>query len=84
MRLLVILAAVLSFVALSAAELSANSQRRAKPYVRHSRHSTQYVERNTSHAPSGAWYPHDASQVPFGSARWWDQMLRENRLTCCN
>jgi hypothetical protein len=83
-RLLVILTAALSLVALSASELSANSQRRAKRYVRHSRHSTQYVERNTSHAQSGDWYPQDSSKVPFGSARWWDQMLRENRLTCCN
>ena len=30
------------------------------------------------------WYPRDASKLPFGSSLWWDQMLRENRLTCCN
>jgi len=26
----------------------------------------------------------DAAKLPFGSSAWWDQMLRENRLTCCN
>jgi hypothetical protein len=30
------------------------------------------------------WYARDASKLPFGSSIWWDQMLRENRLTCCN
>ena len=23
-------------------------------------------------------------KTPFGTSAWWDQMLRENRLTCCN
>ena len=35
--------AALPLVALGVSELRANSQRRAKRYVRHSRHSTQYV-----------------------------------------
>jgi hypothetical protein len=26
------------------------------------------------------YYEHDSSSLPFGSQRWWDQMLRENRL----
>jgi hypothetical protein len=26
---------------------------------------------------SGDWYPHDASQLPFGSQRWWDQKESE-------
>ena len=30
------------------------------------------------------WHARDASKLPFGSSIWWDQMLRENRLTCCN
>jgi hypothetical protein len=30
------------------------------------------------------WHARDAAQLPFGSSIWWDQMLRENRLTCCN
>lgn len=27
-----------------------------------------------------AYYEHDSSRLPFGTQRWWDQMLRENRL----
>jgi hypothetical protein len=30
------------------------------------------------------WHARDANKLPFGSSLWWDQMLRENRLTCCN
>ena len=26
---------------------------------------------------AGDWYPHDASQLPFGSQRWWDQKESE-------
>jgi hypothetical protein len=26
------------------------------------------------------WFPHDASKLAFGSALWWDQMLREGRI----
>ena len=25
------------------------------------------------------WYPHEANELPFGSAIWWDQMRREGR-----
>jgi hypothetical protein len=25
------------------------------------------------------YYVHDADKLPYGTARWWDQMLRENR-----
>lgn len=25
------------------------------------------------------YYEHDADKLPYGSQRWWDQMLRENR-----
>jgi hypothetical protein len=28
---------------------------------------------------NGDYYVHDADKLPFGSARWWDQMQRENR-----
>jgi len=49
----------------------------------------QYAARQVSHsararAGGTEWYPRDASKLPFGSSLWWDQMLRENRLTCCN
>ena len=28
---------------------------------------------------NGDYYEHDAEKLPFGSQRWWDQMVRENR-----
>jgi hypothetical protein len=28
-------------------------------------------------APRSDWYPHDSSQLPFGSAQWWQQMQLE-------
>ena len=51
--------------------------------------STHAAARQASHpapapAEGNAWYARDASKLPFGSNLWWDQMLRENRLTCCN
>ena len=36
----------------------------------------------TRDAPS--YYERDSNKLPFGSSRWWDQMLREDRAgTCC-
>jgi hypothetical protein len=38
----------------------------------------------TSPKPDG-YVERDANRLPFGSALWWDQMLRENRAgQCCN
>ena len=79
---LVIVAAGLSLIALpvsevSAADYSKAHRRHAEPYYRHARP-------NIDHAPeysaSSGWYPRDASKLPFGSAIWWEQMLRERRL----
>jgi hypothetical protein len=42
-------------------------------------------ERRPNADPSpNPWYALDANKLPFGSSLWWEQMLRENRLTCCN
>jgi hypothetical protein len=46
--------------------------------------SRQVSQRARAPADGGEWYARDASKLPFGSSIWWDQMLRENRLTCCN
>jgi hypothetical protein len=45
-----------------------------------------YAARQAARSPADGsqWHARDASQLPFGSTLWWDQMLRENRLTCCN
>jgi hypothetical protein len=42
------------------------------------------AQRARAPADGSEWYARDASKLPFGSSIWWDQMLRENRLTCCN
>jgi len=54
----------------------------AKKPKQHAAHQVTHAAR----APSAGseWYARDASKLPFGSSIWWDQMLRENRLTCCN
>jgi hypothetical protein len=38
--------------------------------------SRAYRDRNGG----GNYYEHDSNNLPVGSQRWWDQMLRENRL----
>jgi hypothetical protein len=44
----------------------------------------QVAHRARAPADGSEWYARDVSKLPFGSSIWWDQMLRENRLTCCN
>ena len=34
--------------------------------------------------PPGRYQELLVEKTPFGTSAWWDQMLRENRLTCCN
>ena len=56
--------------------------------------SKPHKHKRLAHAPSRVethggrgqdqWYERDVNKLPFGSSIWWDQMLRENRLTCCN
>jgi hypothetical protein len=49
------------------------------------RHGKRHAYRPAHHfyrAPRSqgpGWYPHDTHELPFGSPRWFDQMLRENR-----
>jgi hypothetical protein len=40
----------------------------------------QTVEHQPTYPDASGWYPRDASKLPFGSALWWDQMMREGRL----
>jgi hypothetical protein len=48
------------------------------------RHYHRYVVRDhgykQSHPDENGWFPHDANQLAVGSALWWEQMQRENRL----
>jgi hypothetical protein len=56
-----------------------------KPAKKPKQYAARHVA-NPARAPAegNEWYARDASKLPFGSSIWWDQMLRENRLTCCN
>jgi hypothetical protein len=46
------------------------------------RHCRSYGGPATYSYRSGGsdYYEHDSNSLPYGSQRWWDQMLRENRL----
>ena len=81
MKGLMILATAVSVIAASSFELGAKSPHQIKK-DRH--HSSAYAARRPSSTQSDDWYPRDSSKLPFGSSRWWDQMLREDRLTCCS
>jgi hypothetical protein len=74
--------AALSLLSGLAAEVSAKAHRGRSQ--RHPLNLAPRPERTAHPAEIGGWRPHDTSKLPFGSAIWWDQMLRENRLTCCN
>jgi len=49
------------------------------------RHCRSYrggpVDRNRNGTGNGNsdYYEHDADRLPFGTSRWWDEMMRENR-----
>lgn len=43
------------------------------------------VRPEAQRVPTPEYYEHDANRLPYGSARWWEQMMRENRAgQCCN
>jgi hypothetical protein len=44
------------------------------------RHCTWGAPRARYRNGGSEYYEHDSDSLPFGSQRWWDQMLRENRL----
>jgi hypothetical protein len=75
-------AATVSLVAGSACEVNAADY--SMSHKRHAKGHYRYVVRHhgykQEYPDANGWYPHDANQLKFGSALWWDQMLRENRL----
>jgi hypothetical protein len=77
-KIMVVTVAVASLISGStweadAANSSKSPKRNAKAHYRH-------VAPQRSSDANG-WHPHDSSQLQFGSARWWEQMQREGRLT---
>lgn len=55
---------------------------------KHKRHAAAEEQRIPARRPAGDTRPEyierDAGKLRFGSSAWWEQMLRENRLSCCN
>ena len=73
--------------ALMLAALAAPADAKTQPR-KHKRHVAAYAKPEKARKPvvdtSSDWYERDVNKLPFGTSVWWDQMLRENRLTCCN
>jgi opacity protein-like surface antigen len=66
-------------VLLAALATAADAKKPVKKHKQYAAHQAAQPARSREQ-----WYARDASKLPFGSSIWWDQMLRENRLTCCN
>jgi hypothetical protein len=77
----VVAVAAISLVAGSTCKANAEGYRNG-----HKRHTKgyypQYAGRRykPAYPDASGWFPHDANQLAFGSALWWDQMRRENRV----
>lgn len=60
----------------------------AKTARKHKRHVASHVKQEKVRKPivdtQSDYIERDVNKLPFGTSVWWDQMLRENRLTCCN
>ena len=54
-------------------------QRGGERHCRSYRAERTYGYRNGNCNGDANYYVHDADKLPFGTARWWDQMQRENR-----
>jgi hypothetical protein len=65
-------------VASAAAAAGTAHSRKHKRIVSAHQHHT-FVRRERQ-ADNEAYYVHDANKLPFGSQRWWEQMVREGRI----
>jgi hypothetical protein len=78
MKRVVVALAAASLLAGSALEaLARDHSKSSKHYAK--RHHSRYAASDIGDKPKHpeAWYPHDASQLPFGSSRWWEQKQQE-------
>jgi hypothetical protein len=82
MRVLVVVAAAVSMVAVCALEGKAQDYSKApKPHVKGQVGNAKPDPDNKIKYPDAkGWYPHDSSKLAYGSAIWWEQMQREGRL----
>jgi hypothetical protein len=75
MKKLFVLIVALTFVLVLEPAANASSRRQDKGYARH---ALAYVHRKPTRGTDD-WYPRDASKLPIGTRKWFDQMLRENK-----
>ena len=56
-------------------------QRGGVRHCRSYRGGPAYGDRGNGYRGNGDpnYYVHDADKLPYGTSRWWDQMMRENR-----
>jgi hypothetical protein len=69
---------VFSLISLGVSEASARP--RHGDIKRHARHAVPHIVYEPGPSQSNGWYEHDSNKLPFGSSRWWQQMLREDRV----
>jgi hypothetical protein len=75
--------AVLALVACPGADVAAKEP--AKKSQKHAKAQARQSGGETTSARSDGYVVRDADKLPFGSAQWWDQMMREDRAgRCCN
>jgi hypothetical protein len=85
MKMRIVAVAVVALVAaalVAGMVLDADAANSSKSHKRHAkRHYPRYaapgVGNQSKNPDASGWYPHDSSQLPFGSARWWEQKERE-------
>jgi hypothetical protein len=84
MRLVVAICATLSIAigSASGADAQSSANRKGRKHATRSVNSTAGgYQSGTARRPTASssdWYPHDTSQLPFGSKQWWDQKSRES------
>ena len=81
---MVMVAALAALAAIAGPASGVNAEPTAKK--RHKSAHAQIRQHTAASTPKpDAYVERDANKLPFGSALWWDQMLRENRAgQCCN
>lgn len=79
------IACLVSALLLAAMAAPADASKSTRKQKRHtSGHTKQVKAPKTEVNTQSDYIERDVNKLPFGTSVWWDQMLRENRLTCCN
>ena len=85
MRLALVMAGLAALAVAAGPACDARAQPEAKKRHKSVQAPAQHpAAARTSPRPDG-YAEREANKLPFGSAQWWDQMMRENRAgQCCN